>query len=310
MPDPAEDPFDMQLRRQRVDALACRYPYEPLDSMLPAVANELRGLAAARTGRHSEATKRELIVATGWCQLLGACLYQDAGNVTRATNLAALADISGREGDEPTLRAWAREILAYQQVTAQRWSSVVQTARDAADAWGGTDVVIQLRLQQALGHAALGERAAVLWCTNEAAKLVERQPHTSTPEHHFIFDGRKFSFYLARIYGMLGDLPAMREHVGEVMAGAIDAGGTTRWPMRVAAMQLESALGAVAAGDLDSAVALGRRALLHSRRSASLLPRAVDLGRALETRWPNERRQVGSYSLLLFTAQRHRMGAP
>jgi len=292
-------------RQARVDLLARQYPYMPVGTLLARVQAEATVLSVTYANRwnYMRGAERDLLVAIGWTLLLGACLYQDAGKTARAAHLAALADSSGREAEQPAVRAWAAEIRAWQAIIAEDYPAAVVLARDAADAWPGSSGTVQLRMQQAMAHAGLGERAAARWCLNEVHRIQGALPPTDYPEHHFVFDGRKLSFYAARVYGLAGDLAPMREAIAETLGGALAADGTTRWPMRVAGVQMEAAIGAATDGQLDEAIGLGVAALKHQRASASTLPRAADLQRALRTRWPKERK-VTEYRRVLFDAGR------
>lgn len=302
-------PMQPAERQQRVDLLARAYPYTPVRQLLSRAQDELQALSTdyAERWRHKHTDGRDLLVSIGWALLLGACLQQDAGRSARAAHLADLADTTGRETDQPGIRAWAAEIHAWQAIIGQDYPRAVVLARDAADAFPGSSGTVQLRMQQAMGHAGLGERAAVRWCLNEVNRLYADLPPTDFPEHHFTVDGRKLSFYAARVYGLAGDLAPMREAIAETLAGAFAPDGTTRWPMRVAGVQLEAAIGAVMDGQLDEAVGLGVAALKHRRGSASTLPRSADLERALRARWPKERK-VGEYARVLFAARRAYVG--
>jgi hypothetical protein len=297
-------------RQQRVDLLARAYPYMPVMTLLSRTQAEATALslAYATRWRHQLGAERDLLVTIGWTLLLGACLHQDAGHTGRAAHLAALADSSGREADAPALRAWAAEIRAWQAIIGEDYPAAVVIARDAADAWPGSSGTVQLRMQQAMAHAGLGQRAAARRCLDEVYRLQAGLPATDHPEHHFVVDGRKLSFYAARVYGLAGDLAPMREAIIETLAGAFAADGSTRWPMRVAGVQLEAAIGAAADGQLDEAIGLGVAALKHHRGSASTVPRATDLDRALRTRWPNEPK-VTEYRRVLLAARRSYAGA-
>jgi len=308
VPD-ATEPMGPAERQERVDLLARQYPYMPVRTLLPRAQAEATSLSVAYAGRwqYLRGAERDLLVTIGWTLLLGACLYQDAGKTARAAHLAALADSSGREAGQPAVRAWAAEIRAWQAIIAEDYPTAVVLARDAADAWPGSSGTVQLRMQQAMAHAGLGERAAARWCLNEVHRLQAALPATDHPEHHFVVDGRKLSFYAARVYGLAGDLAPMREAITETLAGAIAADGSSRWPMRVAGVQLEAAIGAARDGQLDEAIGLGGAALKHQRGTASTLPRAADLERALRTGWPKEQK-VREYRRLLFAARQHYAG--
>jgi hypothetical protein len=309
MPEPT-DPLRPAERQQRVDLLARAYPYTPVRRLLPRAQDELRALSGDYAGRwrNRHTDGRDLLVSIGWTLLLGACLEQDAGHTARAAHLAELAATTGWEAEAPAIAAWAAEIRAWQAIIAEDYPAAVVLARDAADAWPGSSGTVQLRMQQAMAHAGLGERAAARWCLNEVYRLQAALPATDFPEHHFVVDGRKLSFYAARVYGLAGDLAPMREAIAETLAGAFAADGSTRWPMRVAGVQLEAAIGAVTDGQLDEAFGLGVAALKHQRGTASTLPRAADLERALRARWPKERK-VGEYGRVLFAARRAYAGA-
>ncbi len=85
------------------------------------------------------------------------------------------------------------------------------------------------------------------------------------------------------------------EHAREVVRRCEQAGG---WPTRLGTTLLNLGLIAGRRGDLDEAVGYGTTALHLPRRSAELLPRAVELCRSLDAAYPGERLVAGFSEML------------
>src|SRR2546423_700989 len=102
--------------QERVDRLACQYPYAPAAELLNK-ANRLRRLLGALYETGGPTRRRALLAAEGWAPLLAACLEHDQGRPARAAALAALARRLGAEADHSHLVAWSYQIAGLQAVT-------------------------------------------------------------------------------------------------------------------------------------------------------------------------------------------------
>jgi hypothetical protein len=58
-----------------------------------------------------------------------------------------------------------------------------------------------------------------------AAGALASQPVPSNPEHHFVFDPPKLSFYAATCYTWLGELDRAEEHAHDVVSQCLEIPG-------------------------------------------------------------------------------------
>jgi hypothetical protein len=286
-----DQPTQADALLERVDLLCCAYPHAEPGALLEQVEALRRVLLDMHANAPMPGRRRDLIVAAGWATLLAACLRQDLGQRGAATALANAARSMGDAGDEQRIAAWSWEIQAWQQVVAGEHRTAQQTACAARAFAPTSSVAVQLAVQEAKAAAHCGDAPAVHAALGTAERLLADLPATSRPEHHFVFDQTKLRFYAVQSWGVLGNERRMAEAASEVYATCVAADGTTRWPMRIAQVQLELAHASARAGDLDAAAGYGLQALAHDRQSGpSLLPRAVDLDAVIYRRWPGESR--------------------
>jgi hypothetical protein len=112
--------------------------------------------------------------------------------------------------------------------------------------------------------------------------VLSRLPRPAHPEHHFVFDASKLSFYAATCYAWLGETDRAEEHAREVIAQSVDRAGTVRWPTRLAVARIDLGLVATQRGQLDEAAGFGIAALGSGRVVASTLEWFADLDTALD----------------------------
>jgi hypothetical protein len=121
-------------------------------------------------------------------------------------------------------------------------------------------------------------------------KILSHLSAPAHPEHHFVFDGTKYEFYVATVLTWLGSDDAVaEEYAREVVAQCHDKDGGILWPMRLGTTLLNLGLITARRGDLAEAVANAEAALSLGRRSAEFLPRALELHAELAARYPKER---------------------
>ena len=183
---------------------------------------------------------------------------------------------------------WAFEIAAWFALVEGRFADTVALCEAGLAHAGTCNAGVQITVQAGRGYARMGDsRALEMLAAGNA--MLHRIPEPSHPEHHFVFDRGKYEFYVATVltwYG--GDDAAAEEHARWVVTQC-RRGGSVNWPMRLANSQIDLALLASRRHDLDEAVTLGHSALTLERRSAQLLPRAVELKQDLTTHYPGER---------------------
>jgi hypothetical protein len=107
--------------------------------------------------------------------------------------------------------------------------------------------------------------------------VLSRLPRPEHPEHHFVFDASKLSFYAATCYTWLGDGEHAREHAAQVIGQCLEVPGQVRWPVRLAETRVDLGLVAAREGRVDEACELGRHALASERKSGSTLGRVAEL---------------------------------
>jgi hypothetical protein len=276
--------------QERADRLACLYPYAPAAELLNK-ANRLRRLLGALYQTSGPTRQRDLLAAEGWATLLAACLEHDQGRPARAAALAALARRLGAEADHSHLVAWSYEIAGWQAVTSGHYPEAARICRDAYALAPRSHAGVQLKVQEAKALARMGMTSVARVALADAEQVLDRLAAPARPEHHFTVDRPKWAFYAAQVFDLAGDGRPMLAFTQECFTRCVAADGSTRWPMRVAELQLGLAHLHARGGSLDTAVGYGLRALDHARQSGpSLLRRAVDLDTALSDRWPGEPR--------------------
>ena len=120
-----------------------------------------------------------------------------------------------------------------------------------------------------------------------AGTVLSRRPRPEHPEHHFVFDASKLSFYAATCYTWLGDREHAREQAEQVIHQCLEFPGQVRWPIRLAETRVDLALVAAGEGEIDEACELGRQALASERKSGSTLGRVAELDAVLMREHPD-----------------------
>lgn len=265
----------------QVENLCCAYTTTPPARLLPecrAALNIYDVLQARRAGGDNG----DIAVARGWLTLLSACLLQDSGQFAAAAAVAHVAEGIGQEVEHPPIVGWAREIDAWQANTNGHYRAAVQIAGDTADDLGDCDVVVQLRFQQAMGLARLGDFHGARTALTAAEHTLDAIPAPDRPDNHFVLDRPKLVFYATKVYDLLRHDRGVSEYAAETLLYCQDDEGNTRWPMRVSEVQLALAHMQARLGNVDAAAGYGMQALSHERICApTLLGRARELDRAL-----------------------------
>jgi tetratricopeptide (TPR) repeat protein len=285
--------FDRSARvdalQERVDRLACGYPYAPAAELLQK-ANRLRELLGALHASSGPARQRDLLATRGWATLLAACLEHDLGRPARAAALAGWARRMGAAAGHSHIVAWSYEIAAWQAVTVGRYADSAQICREAFALAPRSSVGAQLKVQEARALTRLGMTSLARVALADGEQILGQLP-PARPDHHFVFDRMRWAFYAAQVFDLVGDDRPMLAATQECFTDCIAPDGSTRWPMRIAQLQLGLAHLHLRAGSLNSAVGYGMQALDHARQSGpSLLPRAIELDAAFDHRWPREPR--------------------
>jgi tetratricopeptide (TPR) repeat protein len=256
---------------ESVDLLCRAYPSTPGPVLRERTARRLRQVVELLGRRVSLAQHRELLVQAGWLSRQAAAQM-------------------GREAGHDDVQAWALEMAAWFALVEGRYEAVVERARAGQEVAPEGSALVQLTLQEAKGHARLGNRADALDALARGAAILDRLPRPRHPEHHFVFDHEKLVFYAATIHAWLGDDELAQAYAETIISGHMRPDGSSRAPMRVANARIDLALVHARRGDLDAAVSQGSAAFDYERRSLSdLVARGSDLSAALTSRYAGER---------------------
>jgi hypothetical protein len=276
---------------ESVELLCRAYPGTPGPVLRDRVRQRLRYVVELLGRRLSLAQHRELLVQAGWLAALLGCVHHDLGQVEDAEVARQAAQQMGREAGHDEIAAWAFEMAAWFALVDQRYEAVVDLAVAGQAITGTSNALVQLTLQEAKGHARLGDRRRAYEALARGAAILDRLPDPAHPEHHFVFDHPKWVFYAATVHAWLEDDDAAEEHAREIVDRHTRPDGSSTAPMRVANARVDLGLVHVRRGDLDAAVSEGVGAFEFERQSLSdLVARGGELSAALLARFPGEHR--------------------
>ena len=241
-------------------------------------------------GRTTLAQHRELLVDAGWLAALLSCLHYDLGESGPAELYRRVTRQLGEQADHGEIVAWSWEIAAWFALVEGRYRDAVSLSEAGLERAGTTSAAVQLTVQAGRGYARMEDNQAKNMLET-GRKILSHLPAPEHPQHHFVFDGSKYEFYVATILTWLGSDDAVaEEYAREVVAQCQDTDGGILWPTRLGTTRLNLGLIATRRGDLEEVVANAEAALSLERRSAEFLPRALELRAELEARYPKERR--------------------
>jgi tetratricopeptide (TPR) repeat protein len=264
-----------------VDRFCREYPTTAPAVLVPRVQQRLHFLVKLLDGKLTLSQHRHLLVAGGWLTTLLACLQFDLGDRDGAEASQAAAYTFAREAEHEELLAWTFELLAWWALVDRRHDEVIEHARTGLEIAPNTSAGVQLAVQQAKGWSRLGDAARADESLRMAGTVLSRLPRPDHPEHHFVFDASKLSFYAATCYTWLDDREHAREQAEQVIHQCLEVPDQVRWPIRLAETRVDLALLAAAEGDIDEACELGRLALASERKSGSTLGRVAELDAVL-----------------------------
>jgi transcriptional regulator with XRE-family HTH domain len=277
-----------------VDDMCRDYPLQDAGVLSARALRHLKYVTRLTGGRTTLAQHRELLVAAGWLAALLACCRYDVGDWAAAEAARRMTGQFGAEAGHAVLVAWSFEIAAWFALVEGRYSDTVTLSEAGIGHAGQTSAAVQLALQAARGYARMGDTRA-RGALNTVRAVLARLPAPEHPEHHFVFDAGKYEFYVATILTWLGDDAVAGEHAREVVRRCEEAG---RWPTRLGTTLVNLGLIAGRRRDLDEAAGHGTAALRLPRRSAELLPRAIELRTSLANAYPGERLVAGFGDML------------
>jgi tetratricopeptide (TPR) repeat protein len=268
-----------------VDRFCRDYPSTPPDLLAAKAQQRLRQVRRLLDGKKTLVQHRDLLVAGGWLAVLLACLHFDLDDREAAEASRDLGFQLAREAGHQELMAWSFELLAWFALVEGRYHDTVAFAQTGLELAPATSAGVQLAVQQAKAWSRLGDRREAEVAMRRGAGALAKLPVPSSPEHHFVFDPPKLSFYAATCYTWLGDLDRAEEHAQDVIAQCLELPGLVRWPVRLAESRVDLGLIAVRRGQPDQAADLGRQALDSERKSGSTLGRVAELDTVLMTNY-------------------------
>ena len=277
----------LEMVDRTVDRFCREYPKAAPAVLVPRVQQRLRFLAKLLEGRVTLTQHRHLLVASGWLATLLACLQFDLGDRDGAEASQAAAYTFARQAEHRELLAWTYELLAWWSLVDRRHDDVIEYARTGLEIAPNTSAGVQLAVQQAKGWSRLGDAARADKSLRTAGTVLSRLPRPEHPEHHFVFDASKLSFYAATCYTWLGDRDHAREQAEQVIRQCLEVPGQVRWPIRLAETRVDLGLVAAREGEIDEACELGRLALASERKSGSTLGRVAELDAVLMREHPH-----------------------
>jgi tetratricopeptide (TPR) repeat protein len=214
-------------------------------------------------------------------------LQFDLGDREAAEASQSAAYTFAREAEHQELLAWTYELLAWWALVDRRYHEVIEYSRTGLEIAPNTSAGVQLAVQQAKGWSRLGDAPRADESLRMAGTALSQLPRPEHPEHHFVFDASKLSFYAATCYTWLGDRDHAREHAEQVIHQCLELPGQVRWPIRLAETRVDLGLVAAGEGEVDKACELGRQALASERKSGSTLGRVAELDAVLTREHPD-----------------------
>lgn len=272
-----------------VDKLGVDYSREPADQLRAEGLDWLRRVDAMRERRLTLKQHREVLSLAGRVALLVGCVEADMGlrGPAEATRQAAMS--LGVEADDKDVIGWAWEMSAWFSLTQGEYrAAVAATSAGLAAVGPGHSVVVQLDAHRAKAWARMRDRREVEVALNEGRKVLDALPYPHNVANHFVVDPSKWDFYTQDAYRNVGDNDLARMYAEEVIRTGTDWDGTVLRPMRVAEAEITLGVLAARSGDLEAAIAAGRRALQLGRRSLpSLAMNARELTAEIQRRFPD-----------------------
>jgi len=273
----------LEMLDESVDRLARDYPHSRPEVLIPRVTRRLRYVTQLLETRVTLRQRRHLVVDGGWLALLLAVLQFDGGDQSAAEASRDAAFQLGREGGHEELMAWTHELSAWFALVEGAYPRVVDYARAGRNLAPGTSAGVQLAVQEAKAWARLGDRRRAEEAMRTGGAALARLPTPAHPDHHFVFDRSKLSFYTATVYVWLGVLDQAEEHALHVIDQCTIGDGIGRWPTRLTVAHIDLGLIAARRGEYAEAAERGLLALGSGRVVSSTLEWVSELDGALSS---------------------------
>jgi helix-turn-helix protein len=271
----------------QVDRYCRDYPTVSPMLLEPRVRRRLRELREILDGRLTLRQRRDVLTVGGFLTLLLACLDFDMGDREAAEEARDAAFQLGRAAEHQEIVAWTFELSAWFALVDKRYEDTVTHSQTGLLIAPNTSAGVQLAVQEAKGWSRMGKEEEAERALQAGALSLTRLPVPAHPEHHFVFDAPKLSFYAGTCWAWLGQVERAREHANAVVAQCLSIPGQERWPVRLAESRVDLGLVAVQRGELEVACHLGELALGSQRRSGSTLGRVHELDAAVLESFPD-----------------------
>ncbi len=273
---------------QAVRRLCRDYSSTPPATLLPWVRQRLAQIGELQDNRLQPTQQRQLQVAAGWLNLLLAAVSNDLGFREPAWEARDLALYWGEESKDGNLTSWAYETPSWFAL----WDNRAADALDYAEkgfkvAPPGSSGSITNKLKLAQAHARMGRRLEAERELYEGRSELEKWQPPVEPDHHFVFDAAKYSFYASSTFNWLGQWRLVEENAREVIRCSSDP-STPAWvPTRVGMARLELTQSLALRGELDEALGEGLQAFGPWVR-INTLTRATEVEASLKEHYPEE----------------------
>lgn len=275
--------------RITVDKLCSEYARQPPFDLITEARQWLRRLVEMQEQRLTLSQHRDSLELAGWLALLVGCLEYDLGDRRAAEGTRQAALRLGKEVDSNGIVGWAHEMRSWFALTSGDYRGVVAAAEAGELAAQKHSVAVQLIAQQAKAYARMGRRQEMHEALERGRVVLDGMPYPENIDNHFVVDPSKFDFYAMDCYRHVGEDRLALELADEVIRASTGFNSHSRWPMRIAEARITQGVVAAREGDLDRAVALGRKAIGGDRKSLpSLAMVSQDLADVLADRYAGE----------------------
>lgn len=277
--------------RITVDKLCSEYAHMPAHALITEGRQWLRRIVEMQEQHLTFRQRRETLELAGWLALLVGCLEYDLGDRRAAEGTRKMALSLGQEIESTGILGWAHEMRAWFSLTSGDYRGVITAAQAGQAAAGRHSVQAQLLAQEAKAWARMGRHAEMEAALERGRTTLETLPYPDNIDNHFVVDPSKYDFYVMDCYRHSGNDRLARALADEVIRAGTDFNGNERMPMRLAEARITLGVAAAREGDLDEAIAHGRRAIAGDRKSLpSLAMVSQDLSNVLATRYDGEPR--------------------
>lgn len=265
-----------------VDLLCREYSIQPPEQLIVRAQQRLWQVERQRDARRSIEHQRRLLELGAWLYLLLGALHFDIGDLEAAEIARDTAFHLGTEIGNTELQTWSLETAAYFSVFTKRLREAVDLCVAGQRLTPrGTSAAVATTMQEARARARLHERREAEAALARGYSAIERLPQPAHPEHHFMWDAPKFSYYATTTYGWL-QMPKQTERYAlETIELFSDSGGPNWWPGRVAGARLDLGVALVQQHRIDEAAHIGNQALAGYGVRTWIMRRARDLHDAL-----------------------------